>query len=443
VRTSFRAEIRPTPRQRQDLLRHAGNARWAYNWGLAQHKKTYEQWVELGKPKKWTGWKNAISLHRELNILKKLDPKEGGVPWMYDSSKAAPQEALRDLDRAFKNFLSGRTRYPKFKSKNRGIGGFRLTGTIKVDHRTFQLPIIGRVRFQPGEQGYLPWGKHSQVSVTEKAGRWFVSVVGPEVAEPPPNGKSEVGLDLGVVRLATLSDGTVIENHKALSKDLKKIKNLQREVSRKKKGSANRAKACRRLAKAHARVANVRKDVLHKITTKLAKNHGRIVIEDLKVRNMIRRGGARKKGLNRSLSDASFGEFRKLLEYKGRRYGCFVEAVPAAYTSQRCSTCGHVEKGNRDSQAEFRCLSCGFELNADVNAAINILAIAVRRKAGERAVSSSDLDKNACGEVVRPVLLTGDKQTSMKQEPGTILRDGLDWGPSSRKGEAAVELRIT
>ena len=361
---------------------------------------------------------------------------------MYESSKCAPQEALRDLDRAFKNFLLGHARHPKFKSKNRGIGGFRLTGSIKVDHRTVQIPVIGRVRFQPGEQGYLPWGKHVQVSVTEKAGRWFVSVVGPEVAEPPPNGKSEVGLDLGVARLATLSDGTVFENHKALNKDLKKIKHLQREVSRKKKGSANRAKACRRLAKAHARVANVRKDVLHKVTTHLAKNHGRIVIEDLKVRNMIRRGGARKRGLNRSLSDVSFGAFRSMLEYKGRRYGCDVEAVPAAYTSQRCSKCGHVEKGNRASQAEFRCLSCGFELNADVNAAINILAVASRRKARERAASSSDLDKNACGEDVSPTLTCSEGQTSMKQEPSTQDFLGSVWGPSFRKEEAAVELRI-
>ncbi len=440
MRTSFQAEIRPTPRQRQGLLRHAGTARWAYNWGLSKHKKTYEQWVELGKPKKWTGWKNAISLHKELVFLKKLDPKEGGVPWMYDSSKAAPQEALRDLDRAFKNFLSNRARYPKFKSRNKGIGGFRLTGSIKVDHRTIQLPIIGRGRFQPGEQGYLPWGKHVQVSVTEKAGRWFVSVVGPEVAEAEPNGKSEVGLDLGVARLATLSDGTFFDNHKALSKDLRKIKHLQREVSRKKRGSANRAKACRRLAKAHARIANVRKDVLHKVTTHLAKNHGRIVIEDLKVRNMIRRGGARKRGLNRSLSDVSFGAFRSMLEYKGRRYGCFVEAVPAAYTSQRCSKCGHVDKGNRASQAEFRCLSCGFELNADVNAAINILALSAKRGARERAASLSDLDKNACGEVVSPLSLRAGGQASMKQEPGTILWDGSDWGPSSRKGESAAEL---
>jgi len=125
--------------------------------------------------------------------LKKLPVEDGGVPWMYSASKASPQEALRDLDKAFKNFLGGRSRYPRFKSRNRGIGGFRLTGTIKVVHRTVQLPKIGKVKFQPGERGYLPWGKHAQVSVTEQAGRWFVSVVGPDVEEAKPEGPA-VGL---------------------------------------------------------------------------------------------------------------------------------------------------------------------------------------------------------------------------------------------------------
>ena len=424
MRLSYRAEIRPTPRQRQALLQHAGNARWAYNFGLRKHREAYEQWVEAGKPKKWKGWPNAISLHRDLNALKKVRVEDGGIPWMYEASKAAPQEALRDLDRAFKNFLTGRARYPRFKSRSRGIGGFRLTGTIRVDNRTIQLPVIGRVKLQPGERGYLPWGKHAQVSVTEQAGRWFVSVVGPEVVEAEPNNGSSVGLDLGVARLATLSDGTVIENPKALASGQRKIKRLQQEVSRKKKGSANRGKARRRLAKAHARVRNVRRDALHKATATLTKSHGKVVVEDLKVRNMTRSGRG-KRGLNRVVLDAAFGEFRRMLEYKGKLYGCSVEAVPAHYTSQRCSACGHVEKGNRRTQSDFLCLSCGHEANADLNAAINILA----------AASSTEAE-NACGEDVRPTPVRPERQTSVKQEPGTNPRVGSDRGPSSQEAAA-------
>jgi putative transposase len=422
MRLAYRVEIRPTPRQRASLLQHAGNARWAYNWGLAQHRVAYEQWVEEGKPKKWKGWPNAISLHRDLNVLKKMAPEDGGVPWMYSASKASPQEALRDLDRAFKNFLSGRARYPRFKSRSRGIGGFRLTGTIRADARTIQLPNIGKVKFQPGERGYLPWGRHAQVSVTEQAGRWFVSVVGPEVEDATPNGKPEVGVDLGVVRLATLSDGTVIENPKALASGRRKLKRLQQEVSRKKKGSANRGKAKAKLARAHARVRNIRRDALHKATTTLAKSHGRIVVEDLKVKNMTTGGGSRKRGLNRVVLDAAFGAFRSMLEYKGKLYGCSVEAIPPHYTSQRCSFCEHVEKGNRVSQAEFRCLSCGFAVNADLNAAINIL----------EAASSTD-SLNACGEDVRPDQLRLVRQTSVKQEPGIRARLELDRGPSRQR----------
>jgi putative transposase len=405
MRLSYKVEIQPTPTQRQAMLRHAGTARWSYNWGLAQHKKTYEEWVIAGKPKKWNGWKNYFSLHKDLVILKKTDLDKGGVPWMYESSKCAPQEALVDLDRAFKNFLSGRARYPKFKSKKNGIGGFRLTGTIKADKKSIQLPIIGRVRIKPGDHGYIPFGRYAQVSVSEKIGRWFVSVVSAELPEAPNNGKPAVGLDLGIAQLATISDGTTFENPRALKKSQKKLTHLQKELSRKKKGSKNRAKAKHKFAKTHYRIANIRKDTLHKVTTAVTKNHGTVVIEDLQVKNMIKSGGVYKKGLNQSLSDVAFGEFRRVLEYKGRKYGCNIVAVPAAYTSQRCSSCGHTEKANRKLQSEFMCISCGFKINADLNAAINILV-----------AGSCPETQNACGENIRLSNLRVGEQISMKQE---------------------------
>ena len=415
MRLSFQVEVQPTPTQRQALLQHAGNARWAYNWGLAQYKAAYTKWVELEKPKKWNGWPNAIGLHRDLNVLKGVPQEEGGVPWMYEASKAAPQETLRNLDVAFKNFFTGRGRYPRFKSRSRGIGGFRLTGVIRADQKTIKLPTIGRLRVKPGERGYLPFGKHAQVSVTERAGRWFVSVVGPEITEAAPNGLPVVGIDLGVAHLATLSDGTVFANPRALAAGQKKIRRVQKEVSRRQKGSANRGKSRKRLAWVHARVRNVRQDVLHKATTTIAKSHGKVIIENLKVRNMTRsargtvaapgRKVRQKAGLNRVLLDASFAEFRRMLEYKGKRFGCEVVAVNPAYTSQRCSACGHVESGNRASQAGFRCLSCSFEINADLNAAINIMV-----------AGSCPETENACGEDVRPGQLRLTRRTSMKQE---------------------------
>ncbi len=352
---------------------------------------------------------SAIDLHRELNRLKKIPKEQGGVPWMYESSKYAPQEALRNLDKAFDHFFNRikngkKPGYPKFK--NKGVGGFRLAGDVKVGLKTIQLPRIGRIRIKPGDHGYLPVGRPSQVSVTEHAGCWFVSMVGSETEEGRPNGGPTLGIDLGVARLATLSDGTVIENPRALKQEERKLRQRQKSMSRKKKGSANRRKARQALASIHFRVANLRKDVLHKVTTDLTKSHGRVVIEDLQVKNMTRRcsgnGRAAKSGLNRAILDAGFGEFRRMLEYKGKLYGCEVVTVASQYTSQRCSACRFVDAGNRPTQERFRCLICGHEDNADLNAAKNILV-----------AGSCPETQNACGDDVRPSRIG---QLSVKQE---------------------------
>ena len=420
MRLSRKVELQPTPTQVKAFMQHAGNARWTYNWGL----KSKIDAIEVRKdaiasgtsPKEAPRVPTYVDLSRELTVLKKTPVDEGGIPWMYEASSQTPIQSLRDLDTAFKNFFrrlkNGAIRkgFPRFKSRNRGIGGFHLKGIVRVGRKAIQLPFIGRVRLKPGDRNYLPWGKHTSATVTERAGRWYVSVLEPDdIKEIGPSGKSEVGLDLGVARLATLSDGTVIDNPRALAPGQRKIKKLQRELARKKKGSRNRKRARALLARAYARVTNVRKDTLHKVTTALAKRHSKIVIEDLNVANMTRaaRGQGRKAkaGLNRSLLDASFSEFRRQLEYKGKLYGCEVIAVNPAYTSQRCSVCGHTEKGNRLTQSAFRCLSCGFEINADRNASINILVD-----------GSCPETLNASGEDVRLTQSRLGKQTSVKLE---------------------------
>ncbi len=406
MRTSYRAELRPSEGQKRQMLQAAGNARWAWNWGLARKQEAYKA---TGKSP------SAIDLHRELNALKKMPVEDGGVPWMYAASKCAPQEALRNLDVAFKRFFERvkngeKPGYPKFKSRSRGIGGFALTDQIYVREDGIKLPSLGRVRFMPGEKGYLPLGKYAQASVTEDCGRWFVSVVGAETPESAPNGLPAVGVDMGVAVLAGLSDGTFIENPKALAKAKKKLRRADQAMSRKQPGSSNRRKAKAKRARLFRRVRNVRRDALHKATTMLTKSHGHIAIEDLRVKSMVKSGGARKRGLNRVMHDASLGEIRRQLEYKGRRHGCKITAVPPQYTSQRCSSCGHTEAGNRPSQSVFKCLRCGFACNADTNASINILAAASWPEA-----------LNACGETVRPRARTrrvSTKQESRRPQPG-------------------------
>jgi putative transposase len=220
---------------------------------------------------------SAIDLHRELNVL-----KQGELSWMYEISKCAPQEALRNLDQAYANFFrrvkekkAGRkiqAGFSKVKSKKNGLGGFRLTGAVHIFDHAIQLPRLGRLRLK--ECGYLPVeGIHIlSATISEHAGHWFVSVqVEREIPDPQPSYQPAAGVDLGILALATISDGTRIENPHALKRDLGKIKRLQRVVSRRKKGSANREKAVRQLARAHLRVANVRKDALIRLPAGLRK----------------------------------------------------------------------------------------------------------------------------------------------------------------------------
>ena len=222
---------------------------------------------------------------------------------MYAVSICAPQEALRDLDKAFENFfrrvklkmadkLHGKVGYPTFKSRKYGVGSFRLTGVIKVFDRHIQLPRLGRLKLK--EHGYLPneGVKMLSATVSEKAGRWFVCVlVGEEIPDPEPDQGVPVGVDLGIPTLATCSDGTSYENPKALQKAHKKLRRLQRKLSRQDKGSSNRKK----IAQLHFRITNIRRDALHKATSGIvaktkpnAQRPSMVVLEDLNVNGMLK-----------------------------------------------------------------------------------------------------------------------------------------------------------
>jgi transposase len=267
VLRAYKTELDLNAKQRTACMRHAEAARYAYNWALARKKEAYAKGEKTP---------SAIDLHRALNALKK-----GELSWMVAVSKCAPQEALRDLDRAFANFFrrvkekrSGsrvKAGFPRFKSRKNGLGSFRLTGVIHVFEKSIQLPRLGVLRLK--ERGYLPTGGGHilSASVREKAGRWFVSLqVEMEVPDPVLGEKPAAGVDLGINRMAQVSDGTCFENPRALRSALARLKRLQRIVSRRQKGSANYKKAVKRLGKAHFRVSNIRKDALHQATTLLA-----------------------------------------------------------------------------------------------------------------------------------------------------------------------------
>ena len=333
-------------------------------WGLARKQAAFANGEKTP---------SAIDLHRELNALKR-----SAFPWMYEVSKCAPQEALRDLDKAFVNFYrrvkekrAGKNihvGFPRFKTKKNGLGSFRLTGTIHVFEKAVQLPRLGLLRLK--ERYYLPVaGVHIlSATVSEKAGRWFVSLqVEMEIPDPLPAAKPVAGVDLGIARMAQISDGTSFENPRALKQALAKLKRLQRVVSRRQKGSANRQKAVRQLAKAHVRVSNIRKDALHQATTWLAKTKSAIVLENLNVSGMMKN-----RHLAQAIADVGMYEFRRQLQYKGAWYGCEVFLADRFFpSSKRCSRCGS-EKEISLAERVYRCEGCGQVMDRDLNAAINL-----------------------------------------------------------------------
>jgi putative transposase len=416
-----RIRLRPSRSQRIALAKTAGCARWAYNWGLRRKIEDYET---TGKRP------SAMELHRELNQLKKVPLEDGGVPWMYESSKCAPQEALRDLDAAFGHFFrrvkaGERPGFPKFKAKRPGEGHFRLTGTIRVEEGThLLLPVIGRVRIAPGDRGYAPAGSYGSVSLVQEHGEWFASVL-EQVDEPQPvpvETLPTAAIDLGVRKLAVVAtqDGEieVVPNRKAWLRAKRKLRAAQRRVSRRQKGSGRRARAVRALGRVHRRVRHVRQDSTHQLTSQMAQKHAVVAVEDLSVRHMTASasgaGRAAKAALNRSLLDANFAEIRRQLDYKLRRQGGRLLVVDPAYTSQRCSCCGaFTDCGSFET---FTCAACAAVYDRDANAARNLLALS----RGEVVAASWTETINARGEVVRRHSLRALARASLKREPSVL-----------------------
>jgi putative transposase len=403
IQRAYNTELALNNEQITACKRHAGAARWAYNWGLARKQESYHATDKSP---------TAIDLHRELNAVKPT-----GVPWLYQVSKCAPQEALRNLDTAFAHYfrrcqlkqqgkLRGKIGYPQRKTKKRGLGNFRLTGSIVVFADAIQLPWLGRLRLN--ERTYLPTtAKILSATVSERGGHWYVSVLVEQVHVEPVNRGPVVGVDLGVKALATLSDGTREPNPRHRRACLKKLKRLQRAVSRKQKGSRNRRKAAQRLGKLHRTVANQRTNTLHQFTSRLAKTKAVVVIEDLNVSGMLKNHH-----LAQAIGDVGFGGFRRQLTYKAAWYGCQV-LVASRWepSSKTCSGCGWVDEDLTLADRTFHCERCGLVLDRDLNAAINLAKLA----------GSSSERQNACGEESAGLgLLAQVNLSPLKQEPNAF-----------------------
>ena len=243
------------------------------------------------------------------------------------------------------------------------------------------MPKIGWVRYRNSRNVV---GEIKNVTVRQKCGRFFVSIQTELEYEVPKHQGKEIGIDMGIVRFATLSNGEYFEPLNAFKTYKGKLAKLQRQLKNKIKFSKNWQKLQAKIAKLHNKIANCRKDFLHKISHTISKNHAMIYMEDLQVSNMSKsakgtveasgQNVTQKSGLNRAILDQGWGEFRRQLEYKSAWRGGFVIAVPPHHTSQTCPCCGHTDKENRPTQAEFECVKCGYRNNADVVGALNILA---------------------------------------------------------------------
>ena len=367
---AFKYELMPTGEQQRQMRRFAGSCRFVFNKALALQKERYERGEKklgyAGLCKELTTWRNGTE-----------------TPWLSDAPIHPLQQALKDLERAYANFFAKRAGFPRFKKKGQS-DSFRYPDPkqIKLDQgnsRIF-LPKLGwlRMRFSRDVLGAV-----KNVTVSASWGKWFVSIqTEREVEQPIPNGDA-VGIDMGVARFATLSSGTFYAPLNSFKRHQDRLRKAQQSMSRKVKFSSNWKKEKTHIQKIHSRIGNARRDFLHKTTTTISQNHAMVCIEDLQVRNMSKsaagsaekpgRNVRAKSGLNKSILDQGWFEFRRQLDYKMAWRGGWLIAVPPQNTSRTCPCCGHVSVDNRQTQAQFLCVECGFEENADVVGAINVL----------------------------------------------------------------------
>ena len=392
-------ELIPDAEQQRDMRRFAGSCRFVYNKALAVQKENREA------GNKFIGY---VPMAANLPIWK----REVGQEWLKDAPSQALQHALKDLEKAYKNFFAKRADFPRFKRKGSG-DSFRYPEPKQIkldqDNSRILLPKLGWLRYRNSRDVL---GEVRNATVSQSGGKWFVSIqTEREILQPLPTATNAIGIDVGIARFATMSDESYIAPLNSFKKHQQRLARYQRRMSCKVKFSDNWKKAKAKVQKIHAGIANARKDFLHKTTTTISQNHALVCIEDLQVRNMSKssKGNSeqrgkmvkQKSGLNRAILDQGWGEFRRQLDYKVAWNGGMLLAVPPHNTSRTCPCCGHVSKDNRQTQAKFLCVDCGYENHADVVGAINVL------ERGYRLL--------ACGEMVQ-------SGRSKKQEPTEATR---------------------
>ncbi|MFF4146777.1 RNA-guided endonuclease InsQ/TnpB family protein [Streptomyces sp. NPDC001698] len=387
VKRAFKYRFYPTDEQAAELSRTFGCVRLVYNKALQERTRA------------WYGEQRRISYVQSSAALTQWKKTEG-LDFLAEVSSVPLQQALRHLQTAFANFFAKRAKYPRYKSRKKSRASAEYTrsafkwrdGQLTLARMTGPLDIRWS---RPLPEGAEP----TTVTVSrDSAGRWFVSMLVEDTVVPASATDAAVGLDAGITSLVTLSTGEKITNPRHERRDRARLAKAQRELSRKAKGSANREKARRRVARVHARIADRRRDVLHKLSTRLVRENQTVVIEDLTVRNLLKNGK-----LARAISDAAWADLRMMLEYKCAWYGRELVVIDRWFPSSKlCGACGMVREKLPLNVREWTC-ECGATHDRDVNAARNLLA--------------AGLAASACGDGVRPQRESSRTgRSSVKQE---------------------------
>ncbi|WP_281909857.1 RNA-guided endonuclease InsQ/TnpB family protein [Massilia varians] len=367
---AFKFELMPTGEQQSMMRRFAGSCRFVFNKALSLQKERYER-------------DEKKLCYFELCRLLTAWRHEADTAWLMQAPVHPLQQVLKDLERAYANFFAKRAGFPRFKKKGRA-DSFRFPDPkqIKLDqanNRVF-LPKLGWLRYR-NSRNLL--GRLKNATLSLSCGKWFVSFQSErEVEQPIPQG-GVVGIDMGIARFATLSDGTYYAPLNSFKLHEDRLRRAQQSMSRKIKFSSNWIKSKTRVQRLYSRIGNARRDYLHKITTAISQNHAMVCIEDLQVQNMSKsaagtseRPGRKvraKAGLNKSILDQGWSEFRRQLDYKLAWSGGWLIAIPPHDTSRTCPRCGSVSADNRQTQSWFKCVQCNFKQNADLVGAINVL----------------------------------------------------------------------
>ncbi|MFI2856854.1 IS200/IS605 family element RNA-guided endonuclease TnpB [Paenibacillus sp. JSM ZJ436] len=360
IHKAHKFRIYPNQEQQTIINKTIGCCRYVFNHYLAKRKDFY-------RTENKTMNYNACSA--DLTKLKK------DLLWLKEAESTALQSSLKDLDDAYSRFFRKQNQFPKFKSKRKSSQSYTSKMNIAIVDNKLKLPKLGLVKFAKSKEVN---GKIISATVRRNpSGKYFVSILTETEAKKLPYIGNHIGLDLGTKYFAISSDGEFFENPKYLRKYEKQLIKVQRSLSRKQEKAKKENKKLNdcfnyqrnkaELARLHERITNCRNDYLQKLSTKLIRENQTISIEDLQVSNMIKNHN-----LAKSIADASWARFRTMLEYKANWYGRIIIAVDPKYTSQTCNSCGYVAKENRPNQATFKCVGCGHEDNADINAAKNI-----------------------------------------------------------------------